>query len=59
MSSLERKKNEFEKPYHMSVSIGTVHLFSKENTTADDLISKADNLMYEEKKRKKKAQRSD
>lgn len=51
--SIERKKNEYEKPYNMSVSIGTVHLFSKENITADDLIAKADNLMYEEKKRKK------
>jgi len=57
-NSIERKKNEFEKKYNMSVSIGTVHLFSKENITADDLIAKADNLMYEEKKRKK-AQRSD
>ncbi|MGC7872704.1 diguanylate cyclase domain-containing protein [Desulfosporosinus sp. SYSU MS00001] len=52
-NSIERKKNEFEKPYNMSLSIGTVHLISKENTTADDLIAKADNLMYEEKKRKK------
>ena len=52
-NSIERKKNEFEKPYKMSVSIGTVHLYSKENTTIDDLIARADNLMYEEKKRKK------
>jgi diguanylate cyclase (GGDEF) domain len=52
-NTIERKRSEFEKPYNMSVSIGTVHLYSKENTTADDLIAKADNLMYEEKKRKK------
>ncbi|AFM43364.1 diguanylate cyclase (GGDEF) domain-containing protein [Desulfosporosinus acidiphilus SJ4] len=52
-NSIERKKIEFEKPYNMSLSIGTVHLLSKDNTSADDLIAEADNLMYEEKKRKK------
>lgn len=35
----------------MSVSIGTVNLFSKENTTSEDLIAKAYNLMYEEKEK--------
>jgi PleD family two-component response regulator len=38
----------------MSVSVGTVNRVLKENTTSDDLITKADNLMYEEKKMKKK-----
>ncbi|MBW9157194.1 diguanylate cyclase domain-containing protein [Clostridium tagluense] len=52
-NSIERKQNEFQKPYNMGVSIGTVNFFSKENTTSDDLIAKADNIMYEEKKRKK------
>ena len=37
----------------MSISIGTVNLFSIENTTADCIIMKADGLMYEEKIRKK------
>jgi diguanylate cyclase (GGDEF)-like protein len=53
-NSIERKKKEFDKPYNMSVSIGTVNLLTKETTTSDDLITKADNLMYEEKKIKKK-----
>jgi diguanylate cyclase (GGDEF)-like protein len=52
-NSIEIKKNEFDKPYNMSISIGTVSLFTKEPITSDDLIAKADNLMYEEKKRKK------
>jgi len=52
-NSIEIKKNEFDKPYNMSISIGTVSLFTKEPTTSDDLIAQADNLMYEEKKRKK------
>jgi diguanylate cyclase (GGDEF)-like protein len=52
-NSIERKKNEFEKLYNMSISMGIVNLLSKEATTSDDLIAKADNLMYEEKRRKK------
>jgi diguanylate cyclase (GGDEF)-like protein len=52
-NSIEIKKNEFNKPYNMSISIGTVSLFTKEPTTSDNLIAQADNLMYEEKKRKK------
>jgi diguanylate cyclase (GGDEF)-like protein len=57
-NSVEIKKNEFQKPYNMSISIGMVSLVTKESTTSDDLIAKADILMYEEKKRKK-AQRID
>jgi diguanylate cyclase (GGDEF)-like protein len=52
-NSIESKKSMFEKTYNMSVSIGTANFLSKETTTSDDLITMADNLMYEEKKRKK------
>ena len=57
-NSIEQKKNQGNKLYNMSISIGVASLFSKESTTSDDLIVKADNLMYEEKRRKK-AQRMD
>lgn len=51
--SIERKRLEAGKSYNMSISIGTVIVNSEKTTTADRLIAQADNLMYQEKKRKK------
>lgn len=52
-NSIEHKKHQFQKSYNMSISIGVVTLSPKDTITSDDLIAKADNLMYEDKRRKK------
>lgn len=52
-NSIERKQNECNKNYTMSISVGTASLFPKEPATSDDLIILADNRMYEEKLRRK------
>jgi diguanylate cyclase (GGDEF)-like protein len=56
--SIRQKKINYEKSYEMSVSAGIVNYYSKEETTSDDLIAKADLLMYEEKRRNKMAKRT-
>lgn len=50
---VEQKRLESQKSYNMSISIGTVIVDSKASATVDSLIAQADNLMYQEKKRKK------
>lgn len=42
------------KPYHISISMGAVSFISKDSVTIEELMSKADMLLYDQKRRKKK-----
>ncbi len=54
---LQQNTTEFNhesgKPYKLSITIGAVSFQSNEDVTIEKLISQADNILYEEKKRKK------
>lgn len=52
-NAIERFNNESDRPYIISISIGFTAYTPKERMTLDELLSKADTEMYNEKKRKK------
>ena len=53
MSKLEKKEQEQNRPYRLSASVGSITIIPKETDTLLDLIQRADDVMYEVKKRKK------
>ena len=46
----------YERNYTLSISIGIAHFEPESQCSIDDLIAKADGLMYEQKRNKKKSQ---
>lgn len=58
-TELEDINNLVQKPYLISASIGSVTTFAKENDTLYSIIKKADDAMYEIKKQKKRARKSE
>lgn len=53
VKKLEKFNEENERPYKISLSIGSIVYDPKENLTLEEILEKADKLMYEDKKRKK------
>lgn len=43
-----------ERPYRLAMSVGALHHDFKKNRTAEDLLREADELMYEQKRHKKR-----
>jgi len=44
--------NDLDDPWKLSISVGTVHVDSKHQLSIGDLLSKADKMMYEQKREK-------
>ena len=55
--NLDFHNNETSRGYNLSMSIGIIHFDHESNSTIDELLSRADTLMYEDKKRKKLSKR--
>ncbi len=51
--NLEVYNNETGRDYNLSMSIGIIHYDHETSITVDELLSRADTLMYENKKRKR------
>ncbi len=54
INNLKEFNEKNERPYEISLSIGSVVYEPEENLSIEDLLGKADQLMYENKRRKKK-----
>ncbi|MCU0820945.1 MAG: diguanylate cyclase [Spirochaetes bacterium] len=55
INNLEIYNNEAGREYKLSMSFGMTHYDHDSNSTVDELLSRADTLMYENKKRKRYA----
>lgn len=53
IKNVERFNNEKERPYRISLSVGSLVYDPQESLSLEDILEKADKLMYEDKKRKK------
>jgi diguanylate cyclase (GGDEF)-like protein len=52
LDKMLRVVNELDDPWKLSISLGTVHVDSKHQLSIGDLLSKADKMMYEQKREK-------
>jgi diguanylate cyclase (GGDEF)-like protein len=52
LDKMLRIVNDLNAPWKLSISVGTVHVDSKHQLSIDDLLSKADKMMYEQKREK-------
>jgi diguanylate cyclase (GGDEF)-like protein len=57
--AFRRFNEESDRPYRLSASIGVVHTPPSDDSTLDELITRADELMYVDKKAAKAASASD
>ncbi len=53
---IEQRNRRYERNYTISISIGIAHFEPGSLCTIDDLIARADGLMYEQKRNKKKSE---
>ena len=53
INNMETYNNEAGRDYNLSMSIGIIHFDHERSTTVDELLSRADTLMYKNKKRKR------
>jgi diguanylate cyclase (GGDEF)-like protein len=52
LDKMLRIVNDLDDPWKLSISVGTVHVDSKHQLSIGDLLSKADKMMYEQKREK-------
>jgi diguanylate cyclase (GGDEF)-like protein len=52
---LLRTVNDFDKPWKLSISIGAVHIDSRHQLSIEELLGKADGIMYDQKRSKREA----
>jgi diguanylate cyclase (GGDEF)-like protein len=52
LDKMLRIVNDLDDPWKLSISVGTVHVDSKHQLSISDLLSKADKMMYKQKREK-------